>query len=88
MPWKPAALSDLERVNHALQMALLKARAQLSSKRASAERLEFLLCERMERIDELNGKLEQALEQNRKLEAEAEHLAQVVARPPTIAYAP
>ena len=29
----------------------------------------------MERIDELNAKLEQAREQNRKLEAEAEHLA-------------
>jgi len=26
MPWKPAALSDLERENHALQMAVLKLR--------------------------------------------------------------
>ena len=52
MPWKPAALSDLERENHALQMAVLKLRRELTNKQQYAGRLEVLLHERMERIDE------------------------------------
>ena len=35
---------------------------------------EFLLCERMERIDELTAQVDQLRHQNKKLDAEAEHL--------------
>ena len=58
MPWKPAALSDLERENHALQMAVLKLRRELTNKQQYAGRLEVLLHERMERIDELNATID------------------------------
>jgi chromosome condensin MukBEF ATPase and DNA-binding subunit MukB len=76
MPWKPASL---EREKHALQMKLLQANAQLRLKTIYAERLEYLLRERLARIDELNGKLEQARTINHRLEQEREHLAGLIA---------
>jgi hypothetical protein len=42
---------------------------------------EFLLRERIERIDQLTATIDGLREQNRKLEAEAEHLAQIIAAP-------
>ena len=38
--------------------------------------------ERSERIDELNGKIDQLREQNRRLDAENEHLVKMVRLPP------
>ena len=67
MPWKPAALSDLERENHALQMAVLKLRRELTNKQQYAGRLEVLLHERMERIDELNATIDRLRQQNQQL---------------------
>ena len=43
-----------------LQLKLLRVNSALRLKTVYAERLEYLLHERSERIDELNGKLEQA----------------------------
>jgi hypothetical protein len=48
MPWKPAATSNLEREKPTLQIKLLQANAALGSKTIYAERLEYLLHERME----------------------------------------
>ena len=39
---------------------------------------EFLLRERMERIDELTAQVDQLRHQNKKLDAEAEHLEALV----------
>jgi hypothetical protein len=41
-------------------------------------RLQYLLLERTHRIDELNGKIDQLREQNRRLDAEAERLVDMI----------
>ena len=82
MPWKPAALSDLERENHALQMAVLKLRRELTNKQQYAGRLEVLLHQRLETIDALHGKLEQSREKVRRLGLENNLLAAMIAAPP------
>ena len=81
MPWKPAALSNLERQNHALQTALLELRRELATKQQYAGRLEYLLHERLERIDELNAKLDQSRQQVRRLGLENEVLGAMIAAP-------
>ena len=45
-------------------------------------RREYLLLERPNRIDELNGQIEPLRDQNRRLDAEAERLAEMVRLPP------
>jgi chromosome segregation ATPase len=76
-----AELHLLQKENDGLRTEIVKLRHELTNKQGYAERLEVLLRERLERIDDLNGKLEQAREQNKRLKAEAEHLAIVAARP-------
>ena len=71
----------LQKENDGLRTEIVKLRHELTNKQDYAERLEILLRERMERIDDLNGKLEQAREHNKRLKAEAEHLAAIVAAP-------
>jgi len=71
----------LQKENDGLRTEIVKLRHELTNKQGYAERLEVLLRERLERIDDLNGKLEQAREQNKRLKAEAEHLAAIVAAP-------
>jgi regulator of replication initiation timing len=44
--------------------------------------LEVLMRERSQRIDELNGRIERLREQNRRLDAENEHLVEMVRLPP------
>ena len=61
-----------------LQLKLLKVNSALALKTVYAQRLEFLVQQRSQRIDELNGKLEQSREQIRRLDQECEHLVQVV----------
>ena len=70
MPWpRRARLTEVElkRQNETLALQLVRLREQLTSKQDYASRLEFLLHERMERIDELNAKLELLREQNRSM---------------------
>jgi len=81
MPWKPAALSDLEREKHQLQMAVLKLRRELETKQQYAGRLEVLLHQRTETIDALNGKLEQSREQVRRLDLQNGVLAAMLVAP-------
>ena len=59
----------------------MKLRHELTTKKHYAERLEVLLRERMERIDELYATIDQLREQNKRLEAEADHLAAIIAVP-------
>ena len=79
MPWKQHSVSDWEREKHQLQMKLLQTNSALRLKTLYAERLEHLVCERNKRIDTLYSQLQSAWQRNRKLEAEAEHLAALVA---------
>ena len=79
MPWKPAASTELERKIHTLQVKLLQTNSALKLKTDYCERLEFLLRQRNQRVDQLFARLEQAYTTNRRLEAECEHLAALIA---------
>jgi predicted nuclease with TOPRIM domain len=77
MPWPrrtPAAV-QLKRDNDALALQLVRLREQLRNKEHYASGLEVLLRERLARIDELHGKLEQLREHVKRLDAENDHLA-------------
>jgi hypothetical protein len=78
MSWKPRPTSPLERENNKLKTTICCLQRELTDKEGHVSRLRFLLSERLRRIDDLNGKLEQARAQIRKLDGECEHLAELV----------
>ena len=69
MPWPPrqSKFTELERQVDTLHLTLIRVREQLTNAQQYAGRLEVLLRERSERIDELNAKLEQLRAANEKL---------------------
>jgi hypothetical protein len=86
MPWSPRRSStsevQLQREVTTLQLKLLKANAALRLKTLYAERLEYLLHERSERIDELIAQVDQLRHSNKKLGLENEILTAMLAAPP------
>ena len=68
--------------NNTLGLKLLKANAELRLKTLAVEHLECLVRQRNQRIDALFAMLEQARQQNAKLNAENEHLAHLIAASP------
>jgi hypothetical protein len=74
--------AKLQQENHVLALRLLKVNAELRLKQTYCQRLEYLLHQRSERIDQLTGKLEQSREQVRRLGLENELLAAMIAAPP------
>ena len=82
MPWPPRRPSshelELQHEVATLQLKLLKANSELRSKTVYAQRLEYLVHERSERVDELNAKLEQSRAHIKKLDEECEHLADMI----------
>jgi len=72
----------LQKENDGLRTEIVKLRHELTNKQGYAERLEVLLRERMERIDELTATIDLLRERNKRLEAEAEHLAAMAANRP------
>jgi hypothetical protein len=50
----------------------------LENKKGAVGRLEVLLHERLNRIDELNAQVDRLRQQNRQLDAEADRLAEMV----------
>ena len=68
----------LERQCEALKTQLALLHTKLTDKEGHVSRLRFLLSERLNKIDDLNAKLEQARAQIRKLDGECEHLAELV----------
>ena len=56
---------QLKRQNDGLGTEIVKLRRELSTKQQYARRLEFLLHERLERIDELNGTIERLARRTR-----------------------
>ena len=72
-------IAPLEHEIDALKTVVIQLRRDLTNKTGYATRLELVLRQRMERIDQLNGQLEQVREQNRRLDAEAEHYFQMLA---------
>ena len=79
-PVDPLALSPrpAEHEIDALKTVVIQLRRELENKQGYAGRLEMLLRSRTERIDQLNGQLEQVRAQNRRLDEEAERLAEMV----------
>jgi hypothetical protein len=78
MPWKPPAASEVDR----LKTVICCLRRELEIKQGAVGRLELLLHERLTKIDELNGKLEQSREQIRRLDLQNELLVEMLAAPP------
>ena len=78
MNWKFKPLTDVEKDNAALRTTIVQLRHQLKTKQGYVQRLQVLLCSRLQTIDELNGKLDQLRHQNRRLDAENEHLVEMV----------
>jgi hypothetical protein len=78
MPWRPKPVTDLQRQLDATQAKLLRANDELRTKQIYCERLEHLLHQRCEMIDALHGRIDQLREQNKKLDAEAERLCEMV----------
>jgi len=68
---------NLQKENDGLRTEIVKLRHELTNKQGYAERLEVLLRERMEKTDELTATIDQLRERNKRLEAEAEHLAAI-----------
>jgi len=77
----PAEL-QLKRENDGLKTTIVCLRREIENKQGAVGRLETLLRERLTRIDQLTAQVDQLRHQNKKLEAEAEHLAAVIAAAP------
>jgi len=81
MPWpsRRARLNEVQwqRTNGALS-TVLELRRELTTKQQYASRLEFLLHQRSERIDQLQGQVEQLRLKNNQSHEEAEHMAMFV----------
>jgi hypothetical protein len=84
MPWKPRAPSDLQRQLDATQLKLLRANAELEHKTQCVSRLEILVAERNACIDALHGRIDQLRDQNRRLDQENDHLAEMVRLAPQL----
>jgi chromosome segregation ATPase len=76
--WKLREANKVARECETLKTQLALLHTKLTDKEGHVSRLRFLLSERLRRIDDLNGKLEQARAQIRKLDGECEHLAELV----------
>jgi len=72
-------LQLLKNENDGLRTEIVRLRRELENREGAVGRLELLLRERLERIDELNAQVDQLRHQNKKLDEEAEHWAQLVA---------
>jgi predicted RNase H-like nuclease (RuvC/YqgF family) len=75
MPWKPAALSEVDK----LKTVIVCLKRELENKQGAVGRLEVLTRERSERIDQLQGTVDQLRLQNRLLGQENGHLAAMLA---------
>jgi len=82
MSWKPAAVSDLQKQVETLSIRLLRANSELQLKQIYCERLEYLLHQRCEMIDELAAKLGQSRLQVQHLSLQNEILLAMIAAPP------
>lgn len=68
----------LKREIEKLSTALVCLRTEMAGKDRFVGRLEFLLSQRARRIDDLTGTIQQLRDQNKRLDSEAERLAEMV----------
>ena len=76
------AVSVLEQTIDQLRTENIRLRRQIESKQGAVGRLKILLRERLARIDELNGQLEQSRLKIQRLGLENAVLAAMIAAPP------
>ena len=72
MPWPKHANIDalqLKRENDGLRTTILCLRREIESKQGHVQRLEVLLCSRLQTIDELHAKVDSLREQIKRLTA-------------------
>jgi hypothetical protein len=81
MPWKARPREPLEKENDTLKTTIVRLRHDLANKEGAVGKLKVLLRSRTERIDELANTVAVLREQNRRLDAEADHLAELVRQP-------
>jgi len=72
---------NLRQENGRLLTVICGLRREIENKRGHVQRLQVLLCSRLQRIDELTAQVDQLRHQNKLLDAEAEHLAALFAAP-------
>ena len=85
MPWPRRSSThelDLQKEVTTLQLKLLRVNSALAIKTQYASRLEFLLHERLTKIDELTGTIDRLRSANQKLGLENEVLVEMIAAPP------
>jgi predicted nuclease with TOPRIM domain len=91
MPWERRPNIDavaLKRKNDELASQLLRVREELRNKQTYTAGLEILLHERLGKIDELNGKIDQLREQVRKLDQENDRLVEMIRFAPQLRLGP
>jgi hypothetical protein len=68
----------LQQENSALKTTIVVLRREVEIREGHVGRLQFLLRERLNKIDALNAVIDQLREQNRRLDQEAERYAEMV----------
>ena len=77
--WRASpAVEELERNIDELRTTVIRLRGEVKNKQGYVGRLKILVRQRSDTIDDLRGKLEQSQAQIRQLNAEADHLAELV----------
>jgi hypothetical protein len=59
-------------------MNIIELRSELTTAKQSAGRLRYLVRERSERVDQLTARVDQLRDQNRRLDQEADRLAEMI----------
>jgi outer membrane murein-binding lipoprotein Lpp len=79
MPWQPRTnVSKLQREYDRLTVTLARTRDELHAKERHVVGLKIALSIRLKRIDQLAAQVTQLQAQNRKLDDECEHLAEMI----------
>jgi hypothetical protein len=78
MPWKARRPNQIEKENDQLRTVVIQLRHELETRENAVRRLEILARARSTRIDNLTGTVDRLREQNRRLDAEADRLAEMV----------
>jgi hypothetical protein len=68
----------LQQENNELKTTIVILRREVENREGHVGRLQFLLRERLNKIDQLNAVIDRLREQNRRLDAEAERYAEMV----------
>ena len=83
--WRASpAVEQLEKTVEQLRADNVRLRHQLTTKTGYAAKLELVLRQRSERIDELTTTIDRLREQNRRLDEEADRLAEMVRFAPPV----